>query len=233
MRKIEKLFRAPYAAPNGLQVTEEGLWLVDQTTDRVALVEIPDHMIEEYGLSVLVRDIPSESSNTSGMAYGDGALWLTANGPGVLRHVRPTDAEPHMAEILKVDVDTGKTLQRYPVPGGGGSHGVEYDRYEEGYLWVQILKDQTLGKVRIKDWSVERLIALPYVRGHGMVRVENGIWVVHTSNRVIVKLDLNDGSELDRIEVPKSHPEPHGLTRFGEDLLYCDASSGWIAKITL
>ncbi len=232
-RKIEKLFRASYAAPNGLQVTDEGLWIVDQITDRVALVEIPDQPIEEYGLSMMIREIPSESSNTSGMTYGDGALWLTANGPGTLRYVRSTDAKPNMSEIIKVDSQTGKTLQRYPIPGGGGSHGVEFDHFEEGYIWVQILKDQTLGKVRIEDWSVEHLIPLPYVRGHGMVRVEDGIWVVHTADRVIVKLDLNDGAELDRIEVPKSQPEPHGLSRMGEDLLYCDASSGWLARITL
>ena len=232
-RKIEKLFRASYAAPNGLQVTDEGLWIVDQITDRVALVEIPNQPIEEYGLSMMIREIPSESSNTSGMTYGDGALWLTANGPGTLRYVRSKDAKPNMSEIIKVDSQTGKTLQRYPIPGGGGSHGVEFDHFEEGYIWVQILKDQTLGKVRIVDWSVEHLIPLPYVRGHRMVRVEDGIWVVHTADRVIVKLDLNDGAELDRIEVPKSQPEPHGLSRMGEDLLYCDASSGWLARITL
>ena len=34
---IEPLFRAPYALPNGLQVTDDGLWIVDQMTDRAAL----------------------------------------------------------------------------------------------------------------------------------------------------------------------------------------------------
>ena len=67
-RTIQKLFRAPYAIPNGLQVTEEGLWIVDQITDRVALVELSDP--SDYGVTQLIRDIPSESSNTSGMAYG-------------------------------------------------------------------------------------------------------------------------------------------------------------------
>ena len=27
--KIEKAFRSPYSVPNGLQVTDEGLWIVD------------------------------------------------------------------------------------------------------------------------------------------------------------------------------------------------------------
>ena len=231
-RKIEKLFRAPYAMPNGLQVTEEGLWTVDQITDRVALIEIGE--ASEYGVPKIISEITSESSNTSGMAYGGGALWLTANGDG--RRWRPgrsTDAKPGESDVLKVHPKTGETLERYPLPGGGGTHGVEYDHCEEGYLWVETLKNQVLHKVQISDWSVQHTIPLLYSRGHGLVQVEDGIWVVHTSDRLIVKLQLDDGRELDRIEVPEPHPEPHGLSILNDDLLYCDATSGWIAKITL
>ena len=231
-RTIEKLFRAPYSVPNGLQATDEGLFLVDQITDRVALVEVTGP--SDYGVTKLIRDVQSESSNTSGMAYGGGALWLAANGPGSQwRPERSTDASPGQGEILKVDLQTGETITRYPIPDGGGTHGVEYDHYEEGYLWVETLKNQVLHKVRLEDWSVQHTVPLPYGRAHGVIRVEDGIWVVHTSSRILVKLDLKDGSELDRIEVPEPHPEPHGLSIFGQDFLYCDATSGWIAKISL
>ncbi|MDE2811972.1 MAG: hypothetical protein OXM01_03050, partial [Gemmatimonadota bacterium] len=63
--------------------------------------------------------------------------------------------------------------------------------------------------------------------------VADGIWVVHTSDRAIVKLDVESGAELDRVVVPDSDPQPHGLSIFGEDLIYCDAASGWVAKINL
>jgi hypothetical protein len=90
-RKIENLFRAPYAVPNGMQVTQEGLWIVDQITDRVALIELTGAN-DYYGVTKLIRDIPSESSNTSGLTYGDGALWLAANGDASLwRPARPND----------------------------------------------------------------------------------------------------------------------------------------------
>jgi hypothetical protein len=49
--KIEKLFRSPYSVPNGLQVTDEGVWIVDQITDRVALVELTES--SDYGVTKL------------------------------------------------------------------------------------------------------------------------------------------------------------------------------------
>ena len=104
-RKIEKLFRSPYAVPNCLQTTDEGLWIVDQITDRVALVD-PVTPVDHYGVNKWLREIATESSNTSGLSYGDGALWLGANGPGTLwRPIRSTDA--HEGEIFMVDPATG------------------------------------------------------------------------------------------------------------------------------
>ena len=227
--KIEKLFRSPYSVPNGLQVTDEGVWIADQLTDRVALVELTES--SDYGVTKLIRDVPTESSNTSGLAYGGDTLWLAANGSGNMwRQVRPTDANE--GEILRVDPQTGKTLQRYKIPDGGGTHGLEYDNYEYGYVWIETLKNKVLHKVRISDWSVQHTIPLPYDRAHGVVRVEDGIWVVHTSDRLIIKLDIEDGSKLDEIHVSNEYPEPHGLSLSGDDLLYCDATSGWVVKIT-
>lgn len=232
-RTIEKLFRAPYSVPNGLQVTAEGLWVVDQITDRVALVSMDDH-VEPYGVTKFYRDIPSESSNTSGLSWDGNALWLAANGGAQLwRPARPHDAAAHSGEILKVDPQSGATLARYPLPGGGGTHGLEIDCLEEGMIWVTTLKDQTLTKMRIADWSIQHVIPLPYTRAHGVVRVADGVWVVHTAHRVIVKLDVNDGKELDRIEIPAPNPEPHCLSDYGNDLVYCDATSGWVVKVTV
>lgn len=230
--RFEKLFRAPYGVPNGVQVTGEGLWIADQISDRLALVELAQP--SDYGVTMLLREIPTESSNTSGLAYGEDALWVAANGAATLwRGLRTTDAPPHSGEILQVDVETGRTLGRFPVPGGGGVHGIEYDNYDAGHLWITTLKQQTLTKVRTADWSVQHVIPLPYRRAHGVVRDEEGVWVVHTADRVIVKLDVTGGRELSRITVPDSAPEPHCLSRYGEDLLYCDATSGWIVRIGL
>jgi streptogramin lyase len=79
---------------------------------------------------------------------------------------------------------------------------------------------------------VQHVIPLPYERAHGVVRVEDGVWVVHTGDRVIVKLDVVDGAEMERITVPALEPEPHGLSADPDNrFLYCDASTGWVVAI--
>ena len=173
MQKYKKLFRSPYAVPNGLQMTDDGLWIVDQITDRVMLVE-RNGELDYYGVPMMIREIPSDSSNTSGMAWGDDSLWLAANGSAdKWRPKRAHDAGKSAGEVLRVDPETGKTISRHPLPNGGGTHGIEYDNHEPGHLWLTTLKDQTLTKMRISDWSVQHIIPLPYTRAHGVVREED------------------------------------------------------------
>ena len=108
-------------------------------------------------LPIMIREIPSDSSNTSGMAWGEGSLWLAANGSAdKWRPARAHDAGKSMGEILRVDPETGKTISRHPLPNGGGTHGIEYDNIEPGHLWLTTLKDQTLTKMRISDWSIQQ-----------------------------------------------------------------------------
>jgi hypothetical protein len=230
--KITNLFRAQYGVPNGLQLTDVGLWIADQVTDRCALLDFsePD---KDYGVAKVIKEIPSESSNTSGLTYGEGLLWFAANGPGGRwRTARSTDAPT--GDTLGVDPETGETKRREKVPDGGGTHGIEYDLFDPGTLWLTTLKSQTATQVKIADWSILRTVNLPYGRAHGMIRVEDGLWVVHTGDRVIVKLNIETSEEMDRIVVPDPHPEPHGLTRLTDSTwAYCDAASGWVTEIEL
>lgn len=209
-------------------MVEEGLWVADQITDRLALIEIGS--ASEYGVTRLIRDFPTDSSNTSGMAVGDGCLWLAANGDsGQWRSPRSADALADNGEILRIGPSCGKTLRRYPVPGGGGVHGIEYDQLDPGHLWVTTLKDQPLSKVRIADWSVRRVVSLPYERALGVVRTMAGVCGLCTrvgglswcwTNPV-----WNWNGRWSRLR------HPHGLSVYGDGLLYCDAPSGWVVRV--
>src|SRR5947209_8168791 len=129
--KITKLYKSPDGHPNGLESTPEGLWIGEQTTDRAYLVD--------WTTGKVLKKVETESSNTSGIAYGGGFLWMAANGKAVGRPAKPTDATT--GEVVQVDPKNGKTVSRHPIPGGGGVHGLEF---AEGKLWLTSLKIQKL-----------------------------------------------------------------------------------------
>jgi len=207
--KVVKLFRSPDGHPNGLETVAEGFWIGEQVTDRA-------HLVDWNGK--LLHSIETESSNTSGIAFGDGGVWMAANGPAVGRPPRRTDSKE--GDVVKADPKTGKTLARYPVPGGGGVHGLEF---AEGTLWVTSLKLQKLSQVDPKDFHVIHQIPVHLGRAHGLAWDPPGIWCMHSTDRVIQKLDARDGRILEQITLAKDDPDPHGMCMYKGHLYYCDS----------
>ena len=81
-------------------------------------------------------------------------------------------------------------MSRHPLPGNGGTHSIDYDQYENSIVWLTTPRQDTVSKVRISDWTVLHTIPLTHGGGHGIVRVEDGIWIAHHKDRVFLKLDL-------------------------------------------
>src|SRR5262245_52318496 len=67
--KVTKLFKAPDVHPNALEATPEGLWIGDQVSERVFLVD--------WKSGKLLREFQTEAHNTSGLAVGAGCLWIS------------------------------------------------------------------------------------------------------------------------------------------------------------
>src|SRR5260370_9927284 len=80
--KITKLWKSPDGHPNGLESTPEGLWVGEQTTDRAYLLD--------WKTGKVVKKVDTESSNTSGIAYGGGFPLRAAKGKGLGRPAEPT-----------------------------------------------------------------------------------------------------------------------------------------------
>lgn len=208
--KVEKLFKSPEEHPNALEASKEGLWIADQVTEDACLVD--------WKTGKLIRTVKTESCNTSGMAYGGGYLWMAANGLTTRRPRRPTDSAD--GAVVKVDPATGKTVGRYPPPGGGGVHGLEYA--SDG-LWIDTPGSHTLSLVDPKDFHLIHQIPMKLDRSHGLARDKDGIWAAFATDRVIQKLDVKDGTVLAQLTLSKEDPQPHGLCMHAGFLYYCDA----------
>jgi streptogramin lyase len=207
--RVTKLFKSPDGHPNALETSKEGLWIGEQTTDCAYLVDWEGKVL---------RKVETESSNTSGIAYGGGFLWMAANGKAIGRPSKPTDA--NTGEILKVNPSTGQTLARYPIPGGGGVHGLEFS---EGTLWITSLQLRKLSQVDPKDFRLLHQIPVHLDRAHGLAWDHGAIWCMHTSDRVVHKLDAKTGRIQEKIVLTKNDPDPHGMCLYKGHLYYCDA----------
>jgi streptogramin lyase len=229
--KVVKLFKSPDGHPNALETTREGLWIGEQTSDRA-------HLVDWKGK--VLQTVETESSNTSGIAFGAGSLWMGANGKALGRPARPTDATT--GEVIQVDPKTGKTLSRHPIPGGGGVHGLEFS---EGTLWITSLKIQKLSQVDPKDFRLIHQIPVHLGRAHGLAWDRGAIWCMHSTDRVIHKLDAKDGRILEIVTLSPEDPDPHGMCLYKGHLYYCDAgiapggksnespSAGYVCRIDL
>src|SRR6185369_15850039 len=87
--KTTKLFKSPQGYPNGLAVTQEGLWIGEQKLSgaQAAAYRMPEpkSLSEEAWLvdwnGKLKKTVTTPSRNTSGMAVGGGYIWMCANAP--------------------------------------------------------------------------------------------------------------------------------------------------------
>lgn len=231
--KVTKLFKSPEGHPNGLEAAPEGLWVGEQVTDRAHLLD--------WKTGKVLKTVETDSSNTSGIAFGGGYLWMAANGKGLGRLPRPHDSAS--GAIVKVDPDNGRTVGRYPIPDGGGVHGVIY---VDGTLWITCFKWQALVQVSAKTFKELHRIPMHLPRAHGLGWDPPGIWVMHSSDFVIQKLNAEDGQVLEQVLLdPKTDPDPHGMEMYQGKLYYCDAGiappgvdsgsphSGYICRIDL
>jgi streptogramin lyase len=215
---VEILYQSPDGHPNALEDTPEGLWVGEQVTDAAYLLD--------WKTGKVLRKVETESSNTSGLAFGGGFLWMGANGPAVVRPARPHDAKT--GEIVKVDPATGRTVARFPIPGGGGVHGLQW---AQNSLWVTTLALRSITRM---DAAGTVLHSFPVTlnRAHGLGWDGSALWCMFSNDRVIQRLDPKDGRILKSVQLSPEDPDPHGMTWFRGDLYYTDAgiSPGAVAS---
>ena len=95
--KVEIAFDSPGRQPNGLQAANEGLWIMDQGDGSQV------HLVSYEGGKVL-RSFSTETDKSSGITFDGSSLWIGST---------------YSREIVRVDAQTGKTMERHFTPGAG------------------------------------------------------------------------------------------------------------------
>ena len=70
-KRVEKVFRTPCQQPNALQAGADGLWILDQVNPNKAYKV-------HYEDGTVLQEIQTESIHGSGIAVGNGVLWVAS-----------------------------------------------------------------------------------------------------------------------------------------------------------
>jgi sugar lactone lactonase YvrE len=227
--RVERAFRTPGATPNGLQATTEGLWILDQGTNRVALVRYEDGRV--------IRQFDTETDRGSGFTFDGSALWI---------------ASTYNRLLVRVDAQTGRTLKKLPSPGSGlvkwgprsghpeptGAHGLEW---RSGELWVAVPPAVRIFVVNPEDGAVRRSLPAPGIRPHGIGWDPDGsLWCAESIYRSFFKMDPATGRILSQVTLPAEEPQvdgvvqvPHGMTVWNREFWFSVAETGEVYRVPL
>ena len=210
MKKVEFVpLKSDIEMPNGLQWHDQSLYVIDQKTDNIFILDEKGKVIDEF--STLCE-------NGSGITIGDNCIWLGSNGRTEARPFRGSDT--HISWILKIDMKSKELISRFPTPDGGGVHGLEWD---DGLLWITAFNPTSLILVNPKTFEIKFKFEINQ-SPHGLAIDGNGIWCSDRVDRNIIKYNKDDGKILDIIQIPKDGPDPHGLSIKNDKLWYSDAA---------
>ena len=233
--EVEVVFKTPAgSAPNGLQATREGLWIIDQAPGNRAY-------LTSFQGKVL-RSFETETDKSSGITFDGEALWV---------------ASTYSREIVRCSATTGKALDRHFTPGAGviykmagdppgrssplararpsapappaatsptiplgtGAHGLEW---KSGKLWVAVPPSREVYRIDPKTWTVEMKFPVAGNRPHGIGWEDNYLWVTDSNLNAFYKHDPANGDIVERIQLSEKDPLPHGMTIWDGWLWYCD-----------
>lgn len=228
--KVETVFKSPGPKPNGLQATDEGLWILDQGDNHAYLVS--------YESGKVLRDLATDTQAGSGITHDGSAIWT---------------ASTYSREILRIDAQTGRTLRKFDSPGSGvvgwttprmsplakpappappappaaaapqrnatGAHGLEW---RDGRLWTAVPPSQTIYRIDPSSFRVEKQFPTAGDRPHGLGWEGRWLWCAESNDNAFFRFDPETGEYSARIQLSDSDPLPHGMTIRDGWMWYCD-----------
>ena len=243
--KVEIVFDSPGPAPNGLQATRDGLWIMDQGAGNKAF-------LVSFESGKVIRSFETETDKSSGITFDGDSLWIgstysreivrcsAATGKTIERHFTPGagviykmsgDPPPRSSPLAKsgprppAPASTGQVggFQAGEVLGskalGTGAHGQEW---RDGKLWFAVPPSREVYRVDPKTWTVEAKFPTVGNRPHGIGWEGKFLWATDSNWNAFFKHDPETGEISEKIQLADSDPLPHGMTIWRGWMWYCD-----------
>lgn len=216
--KIEMLWKSPDRYPNALESSPEGLWVGDQVSERINLLD--------WKTGKVLEDFVGEAHNTSGLAVGGGFIWIGCNGAGTASNLRefkrPFDKS--YGEIVKLDMK-GKQVKGYRTPWGG-VHGTYYHKQTDK-LWAVAPGLGFLAEMDPKDdLRISRMLQIRMDVPHGLDWHDGSFWIIDGADRLVQRIDPESGRVQEIWPFGPDDPDPHGMSIYDNHVYFTDAGLG-------
>jgi streptogramin lyase len=216
--KMEMLWKSPDRYPNALEASPEGLWLGDQVSERINLLD--------WKTGKVLEDFIGEAHNTSGIAVGGGHIWVGCNGSGTAAQLRefkrPYDR--NYGEIVKLDMK-GKQVKGYRTPWGS-VHGTFYNKQTDK-LWAVAPGLGFLAEMDPKDdLRITRMLTIRMNVPHGLDFYDGSFWIIDGADRLVQRIDPESGRVQENWVFGPNDPDPHGMCIYDNHVYFTDAGLG-------
>jgi streptogramin lyase len=216
--KVEKLFKSPDRYPNALEAMPDGLWVGDQVSERVLKLD--------WQTGKVLENFIAEAHNTSGIAVGDGYLWIGCNGAGTAAATRPFTRpfDKSYGEIVKCDMKTGKQVWGFRSPWGS-THGTAW-AHDTNHLWAVAPGMSLAVELDPKDdLRILKMVSIGGGTPHGIELYDGSLWILAAADRLVRKMDMS-GKVQEIWKLATEDPDPHGMCIHDGYVYYCDAGLG-------
>lgn len=179
-KAVVKLFKSLEGHSNGLENTNDGLWIAEEVSERAYLVDWSGRVLHK---------VDTESHNTSGIAVGGGYLWMSANGRGVGRDPRPDPPIVPAARFCNAISRPARPSGGFVPAWPGGLHGATWNDKTQT-LWLVAIGINALVEVDPKDsFRIGHSVPTRLSRPHGLDFEGDAIWCLFSDNLQIHKLE--------------------------------------------
>jgi sugar lactone lactonase YvrE len=254
-KKVNVVYKAPHAAPNGLQATKDGLWVVDEARGNVHAVSLVNwadgKLIREFeikgmngpsGLTIDNTDTMWIDSADNSMIFKvdhhKGEVLAKYWAPGASRTFRmkgdpprPASNNPGAAPKKQDPLGPGQLPMDATTGAGGlGGQGMEF---RDGLLYLSTMAPRRVFVLDPKTWEVQAMWDTPGNRSHGCGWDGDTLWVGDTNLRTFFRHEMKTGKIVEKIQTADNDPIIHGATVHDGYLWYCEVEQGRVCNIKL
>lgn len=165
IRKISQ----PFASAHGITFVGKTLWLGGSYGESFGSINTETWQVEKHFIGKVRPDLPGSQSYSS-LAFDGKNIWAAWQSFVYKLPVAETQ------QLLKIDVETGKIIGKYPIPAGTRNDGVHGLTFDGTNLWH--IKDKKLSAIDLNGKVLSQFILKDVERPSGLAWDGKSLWIV-------------------------------------------------------